>query len=114
MPAIVTSLVTTSTDKRRKTILMDSSFSLADINFHSLSKESMLPGDSPVELTVNKLFICSVSPQILIQFKNTANEEFEILVKESLVVLPFTGEVTITNPVNNSITLPATVSYLVV
>lgn len=114
MPAIVTSLVTTSTDKRRKTVLMDSSFSLADVDFQSLSKVSLLPSESLVDLTVNKLFICSVSPQILIHFKNEANEEFEVFVKESFVVLPFSGVVTITNPVDNPITLPATVSYLVV
>lgn len=114
MPAIVTSLITTSTDKRRKTILMESSFSLADIDFHSMSKLSLLPGDPSVVLMVDKLFICSVSPQTLIQFKNENNEEFEINVRESSVVLPFSGLVTITNPVTNPITLPATVSYLVV
>lgn len=93
---------------------MDSSFSLADINFHSLSKLRLLPGDDPVTLDVTKLFVCSVSPQILIQFKNEDNEEFEVTVRDSSVVLPFSGTVTFTNPVDNSITLPATVSYLVV
>ena len=114
MPAIVTSFVTTSTDKRRKTVLMESSFSLADIDFQSLAKISLLPGDSPVVLMVDKLFVCSVSPQILIQFKNDNDEEFEINVKESSVILPFSGLVTLTNPANNPITLPATVNYLVV
>ena len=93
---------------------MDSSFSLADIDLYALSKVSLLPGDPPITLTVEKLFVCSVSPQILILFKNDADEEFEVEVKESSVVLPFSGEVTLTNPNTNPITLPASVSYLVV
>lgn len=111
MSTVNVALSVSETTNRSKRRLMESALSISDVDEFAVSKVKLELGES-IELEVDKLLICSVNIKILIQIQvgaNTISFDFN-----SSMILPANSTVTITNPSDNSVTLPAVVSYVAI
>lgn len=113
MSTITTSHTTILTDKRRRSKLLDTSFAIPDAKLYSLSSTSLSPGDSDIILDIKSLFICNVTSELLILIEDENSDQITIKLSKSMI-LPFKGQITISNPSSNPITLPVTVTYLAI
>lgn len=112
MSTVNVALGVTETTNRTKRQLLESAFAIPDVDELSVTKVKLDRSES-ITLEISKVLICSVNIKILIQIEvdeNTISFDFA-----SSMVLPVeNGTVTIINPAENSVVIPAVVSYVAI
>lgn len=114
MTTVNVNYLATQTTGRDKSDLLRGRMTLGDVSQISATKVKLVRG-ADITVDFEQLFCGDVSIPILIQIENdtqfisfTPSKEF------SSLLLPFSGRIIFSNPADNSVIIPAVISYIAI